>query len=79
MTFLEYVILSVITALSACVIIGAQFVLLREQRKLLHQIRRIAAIYPPFFGEDDEGAKLKPSMTSVQVEPIWDDEAVPRD
>lgn len=51
-----------------------------EQRRMLRQIRKLAALYPPFLTDSDldqDGKKI--TATSVHSETMWDEDTVPRD
>jgi len=50
---------------------------MREQRRMLREIRKLAALYPPFPVSDEDGTK--PGTTSVFIEEQWKDDAQGRD
>ncbi len=48
-----------------------------ELRKLLRQIRKLAALYPPFSVSDEDSDK--PGTSSVFIDKGWSDETPGRD
>ena len=61
------------------ILIIPQFFIVKALRDLLRQIRKIAALYPPFpvYQHDDE--VLRADSGGVYVRPGWDDDADPTD
>ncbi len=58
------------------VLLGVAAFLLREQRKLLRQIRKLASLYPPYVPTtDDEDL----GNTSVKIDNDWTDLGPGRD
>lgn len=51
------------------------FVISREQRRLLREIRKVAALYPPYPPAEEE--EIKP--TSVHFEEDWKEDKPGRD
>jgi len=58
------------------VAVGFVFVILREERKLLKDLRKLASLYPP-FPADEDGKKL--GTSSVYIDRGWDDSTPGRD
>lgn len=62
-------------ALLVCAVIAATvpgFVALREQRKLLRQIRKLAALYPPYQSADTDLDTA--DQSKVELAEMWDDD-----
>ncbi len=55
---------------------AATFVVQREQRRMLRELRKLAALYPPYPVADDEDA---PGRSSVVINEQWRDDQPGRD
>jgi hypothetical protein len=69
--------IEIISGLILVVCLGGCAWIAIEQRRMLRQIRKLAALYPPFLTDDDDGKKI--TATSVHSETMWDEDTVPRD
>ncbi len=50
---------------------------MREQRRMLRELRKLAALYPPFPVSDEDPDK--PGTSSVFIDKGWSDETPGRD
>ena len=66
--------IAVIVPLIFVLLVGAEFIFLSYRfEKLLRQIRKLAALYPPYpLAEDNEG-KVR-DTSHVQIEKAWDED-----
>ena len=66
-----------ILAVAGLVVIAGNGFLLYEQRKLLRQIRKLAALYPPYMPAETDMEVL--DQTSVKIDDDWTDANPGRD
>ncbi len=69
--------LAIFLAITGLITIGFATLVVNEERKLLRQIRKVAAMYPPYMPAETDMEAL--DQTSVKLDNDWTDLGPGRD
>jgi len=69
--------LAIFLAITGLITIGFATLVVNEERKLLRQIRKLAALYPPYMPAETDMEAL--DQTSVKITDDWTDLGPGRD